>query len=240
MTAIVSELARRLYLLRKTFITRSARRCYSQFGEDILLDELIEPSYPPGVFVDVGAWHPTKYSNTYFLYRRGWRGVNIDLDPIKIEAFRLARPRDINVCAAVSDGRRTVTAYTTGRYGLGSTIDPETAQREPDTGSIQSRLVETRTLDDIIGETPYAGKPIDLLCIDAEGHDWPVLQSLDLKTYRPSIVVIESSHTTIGQIVEDAPYRHLTASGYRLCGWALLSLIFRIPAGPVFRDQKSR
>lgn len=225
------------YLLRKTFLTRASRRHYSQFGEDVLLDQIIHPRCRSGVYVDVGAYHPTKFSNTYFLYRRGWRGVNIDLDPIKIEAFRLARPRDINICAAVSDQRRVVTAYTASRYDLGSTIDPDTARRQ--SGLLKTRHVETRTLDEILAGTPYAGTRIDLLCIDAEGHDWPVLQSLDLAVYQPSIVVIESHLDSIEQIVNDAPYRHLAAQGYRLCSWIHLSLVFRRPDGPIFRAPMS-
>jgi hypothetical protein len=31
-----------------------------------------------GFFVDVGCFHPLFYSNTWKLYKKGWRGVNID------------------------------------------------------------------------------------------------------------------------------------------------------------------
>ena len=40
-----------------------------------------------GFYVDVGCFHPKKHSNTYFLYKRGWRGVNIDMEEEKIDVW---------------------------------------------------------------------------------------------------------------------------------------------------------
>jgi hypothetical protein len=78
------------------FLTRSSLRYWSQYGEDIVLDRVLNLKRK-GFFVDVGCYHPVQYSNTYKLYRLGWRGINIDLDAIKIEAFNLRRPGDVNM-----------------------------------------------------------------------------------------------------------------------------------------------
>ena len=56
-----------------------------------------------GSYVDVGCFHPTRSNNTFKLYKKGWSGLNIDLNPLTIELFDFARPTDINVCAAVSN-----------------------------------------------------------------------------------------------------------------------------------------
>ncbi len=34
-----------------------------------------------GFYVDVGAHHPMLYSNTYYFYKQGWSGINIDAMP---------------------------------------------------------------------------------------------------------------------------------------------------------------
>tara|TARA_B110000879_G_scaffold201693_1_gene277102 strand:+ start:1002 stop:1208 length:207 start_codon:yes stop_codon:yes gene_type:complete len=34
-------------------------------------------------FVDIGCFHTTKYNNTYVYYKKGYRGINIDIDRIK-------------------------------------------------------------------------------------------------------------------------------------------------------------
>ena len=57
---------------------------------------------PSGFYVDVGAHHPIRFSNTFRLYRKGWRGLNIDANPGSMKRFHHTRPRDINIEAAVS------------------------------------------------------------------------------------------------------------------------------------------
>jgi hypothetical protein len=80
---------------------RAMRVSFSQFGEDLVVDSHFGKA--DGLFVDVGAHHPFKLSNTKLLSSLGWRGVNIDCDPEKIARFETLRPHDHNVCAAVSD-----------------------------------------------------------------------------------------------------------------------------------------
>ncbi|MFH1178148.1 MAG: SAM-dependent methyltransferase, partial [bacterium] len=46
---------------------------YSQFGEDIVLEKIFSGKNN-GHYVDIGAHHPKRYSNTYLLHKRGWSG----------------------------------------------------------------------------------------------------------------------------------------------------------------------
>jgi hypothetical protein len=71
-------------------------RFYSQTGEDAILAHLLF-GHDSGFYVDVGAFHPTKYSNTYYFYQRGWTGINIEPTPGQTDLFRKLRPRDINL-----------------------------------------------------------------------------------------------------------------------------------------------
>lgn len=49
-------------------------------GDDIQLYKLLKATNP-GVYVDIGCWHPVKASNTYFFNLRGWKGICIDPNP---------------------------------------------------------------------------------------------------------------------------------------------------------------
>jgi hypothetical protein len=40
--------------------------CYAQDGEDLILDRLLE-GQQSGFYVDIGAHHPLRFSNTYLL-----------------------------------------------------------------------------------------------------------------------------------------------------------------------------
>ncbi len=214
-----------LYLLRKTFLTVASRRHYSQYGEDVVLRDWFHRA-PPGVFVDVGCYHPRKFSNTYWLYKHGWRGVNVDIDPLKVQAFRMARPKDINILAGVGDRETTATVYRFGKYGLGTTIDPDlaAATREP---LREKQTVRIHTLESILAETPWKDAPIDLLSIDVEGMDLAVLRGFDLAKHRPRLILIELHADAIHEVLESALHRHLREHDYVLCNWVGLTLFYR-------------
>src|SRR5579871_3958647 len=99
----VDDLYRYAYVLAQQAKLPLAQRaeCFSQEGEDLIVGRLFE-GQKSGFFVDVGAHHPFRFSNTWLLYRRGWRGINIDGTPGSMEAFRQWRPRDINLECLVS------------------------------------------------------------------------------------------------------------------------------------------
>ena len=71
-------------ILRQAFFKSIDKNFYSQFGEDKILNELISKDFINGFYVDVGCFHPKKHSNTYMLFKRGWYGVNIDMEKDKV------------------------------------------------------------------------------------------------------------------------------------------------------------
>ena len=85
----------RLYRF-KPFLSHSA------FGEEILVNRIFK-NISKGFYIDVGALNPKIGSLTYFLYKKGWNGLNIDLTKNNIELFRLIRKRDKSIQVAVSN-----------------------------------------------------------------------------------------------------------------------------------------
>ena len=236
MERMLKAVSKKALFLRKAFLTDFIKVHYAQFGEDIILKELIEKDKKEGFFVDVGCYHPRKFNNTYALYKRGWRGINIDMEEDKIALFELARPGDVNIVCAVSDKRERLTRYRDGRFSLGSTISDNHARR---TGAdYETRTVETKTLTEIIDGTRYQERQIDLLTIDAEGMDYAALKSLDMKRYRPKIIIVEDHHRDIDAVVETDIYRLLRDHSYYLRSWAFYSLIFLLPDADIVRERE--
>jgi len=216
-------LFRLVFLFRKLFFTKRKRSYYGQEGEDVALRRIFQKQ-KTGFFVDVGCFHPIKYNNTYLLYKKGWRGINIDIDAIKIQGFNWLRRKDINIACAVSAKKGTMDYWTNGFYSLVNTLDNQVAtQRE----GYRKATVETDTLTNIIDKTEYKNTPIDLLCVDAEGHDLVVLQSLDFSRYRPGIVVVESYAAEIESVTTLPIYQFLVQKNYTLINWVGLSLFFK-------------
>ena len=55
---------KKLKLFNKAFLTNFIKFHYSQFGEDIILREILKKEITNGFYVDVGCYHPKKFSNT--------------------------------------------------------------------------------------------------------------------------------------------------------------------------------
>ena len=75
---------------------------YSYNGVDLIINYIFK-NKNNGFYLDVGAQHPISNNNTYLLYQKGWKGINIDLDKKNIDLFKIARPGEINLNFAVSD-----------------------------------------------------------------------------------------------------------------------------------------
>ena len=77
------------------------KKSYSFGGCDLLIDYIFK-SKNNGFYLDVGCQHPISNNNTYLLFKKGWNGINVDLDKKNIELFNFHRPKDKNICACVS------------------------------------------------------------------------------------------------------------------------------------------
>lgn len=74
------------------------RRSYSQHGEDAVIAKELQGWSPnDSIFVDVGANQPTRISNSYLLYRKGWHGITVEPNAELVKLHRLFRRRDVQV-----------------------------------------------------------------------------------------------------------------------------------------------
>jgi FkbM family methyltransferase len=213
--------ARRLYRDRPTAaeLAWSRERSFSQFGEDLFLMRRFERQ-SSGFYVDVGALHPFQFSNTYLLYKRGWRGINIEPSPEWAAAFRRYRPDDINLEVAIASGEGQVQFRLAGPFA--GIDDEDLASRAI---PAQTIAVPARTLASVL-EEHAAERSIDLLDIDCEGHDLDVLRSNDWGRHRPRLILAEA-HT---ENAEAQISRFLAnAGGYRLITRLEATLVFELP-----------
>jgi FkbM family methyltransferase len=208
--------------LRAFSLGRHRKVYYSQFGEDCVILQRTRDA-PPGYYVDVGAFHPVKHSNTYALYRAGWRGVVIDIEPSKIAAFRLRRPRDIGVLCAIADRPGQAEVFAKKSFSVMTTTSPEIARERslPKIGEI-----EQSTLTDILDSTAFKDQPIDVLSIDVEGVDELVLSGLDFDRYRPRMIIVESYVSTIDELLDSNLNALMNERGYVVKNWVGLSVFY--------------
>lgn len=175
----------------------------------------------PGFYVDVGAYHPQKCSNTYYFYQQGWRGINIEPLPGRIEQFQQTRPEDINLDVGISEREQTLTYYGLDWEGMGSFSQTKVEEfvRQGRTIKFQAE-VPTYPLQQILDQYLPTEMAIDFLDVDVEGLDLEVLRSNDWSRYRPKVILAEDLDDS-GEIIE-----FLQALGYTLKAKLLFTLIF--------------
>jgi hypothetical protein len=108
-----------LFLKEKVFLDKKS---YSSDSVDLILSSYFK-NQSEGFYIDVGCYHPTRANNTYLLYKKGWRGLNVDISKFSIDLFNFWRKRDINICRAISNENGFVRMYYQKKFSLLSTLN---------------------------------------------------------------------------------------------------------------------
>lgn len=171
------------------------KRSFSQVGEDLILANYFEQiGLERGVYVDIGAFHPTWLSNTHLLHRRGWRGYAIDIDSYKVKAFSLLRGARCQAVlgAVAAQGGGSVEVYRFKRlWSEIDTLSKAFAERVRARRGFGFSTAQVPLID--VGEFFARLERVDLINIDIEGMDEEVLMNIDLGRLRPKVVVFEDN-----------------------------------------------
>lgn len=168
----------------------------SQAGEDSIISFILMMLQIPVEqckYLDLGANHAIKLSNTYRFYSQGARGVLVEANPALIPELKFFRHNDVIVNKCVStNSNEFIDFYILNGDGL-STPDKEAVD---DFIAVNPLIkinnvvkIETITVNDIIDK--YLGCSPTILNIDIEGKDLEILNTIDWDKYRPLIVIAE-------------------------------------------------
>jgi len=211
---IKSKILFKLYLIyfgfKYKFFTK--KKSYSQFGEDLVVNDFFKNFV--GRYVDIGCYHPIKYNNTALLHKKGWKGVNIDLNQKSIDLFNACRKNDLNITACLSDKIEEVTIYLDSEFSALNSIYVDNSKNFK-FKNLKKISVKTKIFPELIKDN------FDFLNIDCEGNDFKILKTIDLKKYTPKIINIEISLDHKKDI-----YNYMDLNGYKILDIKSLSHIF--------------
>jgi FkbM family methyltransferase len=212
-------------IVRKLFDSNCIQS-YSQTGEDRLIDFYLGETNST-YYVDIGCHQPFALSNTMRLYRRGWHGLCIDGNEKLISRFQKARPRDTCIHACVSN-REQQAEFVISSVAAMSTLSDEFEKERLGSDIGRRRVtVQTRTAQSLF-ETYGVPHEFALLSIDVEGHDFEVLTSFDLNSYKPHLIIIELHDFSIapGKMRANRVCDYLAEHGYELMAYATMNGYF--------------
>ena len=215
-------------LLGNKFSDPYSIHSYSQEGEDMILRRIFEGKRR-GFYVDVGAHHPRRFSNTYYFYKEGWRGINIEPNPEALKAFNLDRPKDINLQLGVSDVASILEYYYFDEPALNTFDSSVVEERLANTSYkvVKKEGVCVERLDSLLNKYLPDGQAIDFLSIDVEGLDLAVLRSNDWHLFRPKCVLAEVLNMPLDEAIKSDLSKFMLSQGYSLFARTYNTLIFR-------------
>jgi hypothetical protein len=204
------------------------RRSWAQEGEDLILMRLFGPGKQTGFYVDVGAHHPKRFSNTYTFYRMGWHGINIDAMPGSMSLFDKQRPRDINLEIPIAKEQKQISYFQFNEPALNGFSKELSISRD---GVKSYKIVSTQNMQayplaSILENYVDKYQDIDFMSIDVEGLDLEVLQSNDWSRFRPKVVLVEILKSSLDLLEQDSVYHFLKSQDYHIYAKAFNTAFF--------------
>ena len=223
-----------MIFFKKLYYTRYKKSSYSISNVDLIIDRIFS-KIKKGIYVDIGCNHPIKYNNTYLLYKKGWNGINVDSDEKSISEFKRFRRDDHNVNSLISGSRKKLNYYFYHDRSALNTVDSKLA-RQRKTKPKKIIKMKTSTLNEILEQSPYKNKKINLLSIDIENHEYEVLKNFNFKKYKIDMIVteclnlrlrkLETQNQTLEFVLKSKIYKLLKKNNYKLINWVNSDLIF--------------
>lgn len=170
-----------------------SNKSYSNEGEDMILRRIFFKK-ANGFYIDIGAFHPKKSSNTYNLYKKGWNGINIDAMPGSMKLFNRLRKRDFNLEVPLGKDGEMINYYEFEDRSLNGFESPDLISKDyekPQNKLIKIHQLRCKSLNSILEKFLPKGQQIDLITIDVEGQEYKVLEFFDFKKYRPKWIIAE-------------------------------------------------
>ena len=222
-------------LLKKIYYERYSKKSYSISSVDLIIDRLFS-TISKGVYLDVGCNHPIKYNNTYLLHKKGWSGINIDLDKNSINEFNNMRENDYNVQELVGsvDGEEKDIYYYHERSAINTVSKMLADKRKTKPREIIKK--KSKSLNTIIKSSPYNNKKINFMSIDIENYEYEALKYFNFQKYEIDLIVTEcidinqqklETHTqSLDYILNTKLYKLLEQNNYKLINWVNSDLVF--------------
>lgn len=179
-----------------------SRKSYAQCGEDIIIDVILRNvlKVKDISYLDIGAHHPKKFSNTALFYENGCNGVNIEPDPFLFEKFPQGRKGDVNLNIAIGDENAEMDFYIMKNRPLNTLSKAEADRMVQDEGEILEKTVKVKVYspDHLFKNILKTSKFPTFLTIDVEGFELQILEKFKISDdFYPKVIICETINYSV-------------------------------------------
>jgi len=194
----------------------SKKGFFSQLGQDELIFtefyNYINLASFPKIFIDIGANHPIRHSNSYF-FERNQNFTVLAIDPLKEVKvlWETIRPNVEFVQTAVGEinGEIEFNVVEGGEIeSMFSSVSGASDKNKNNSSSV--RTVPIRRLANIFAEHKIS--TVGIVSLDIEGYELNSLKGIDFATFKSYIFLIENN-SNLG-IGDDDIRKYMTEKGY--------------------------
>ena len=221
--------------LKELYYKKYSKKSYSLSNVDLIINRIFS-KINKGIYIDIGCNHPIKYNNTFLLYKRGWKGINIDLDDKSIDQFKKLRNKDTNIKTLVTsiDGEEKDVYFYHDRSTI-NTISKELAESRKKKPK-EIKKLKGLSINSIIENSNFKESQINLLSIDIENYEYEALKNFNFKKYNIDVIVteitdikeknLETYNQSLEKILNTNIYKLLINNNYKLINWVNADLVF--------------
>jgi len=193
---------------------------YSQYGEDLILKGLMERDQidlsKKGFYLDVGAHHPTRFSNTKLFYDLGWGGINIEPNEGIKNLFDKTRPRDKTLEIGLGKRCGYQKFFLYNESALNSLNNRNSELSDTPYSSTGSKEIETSRMEVILNDFHGESLPEpNFLDIDVEGLEMEVLEGNNWDKFKFNYILIEQKIKSLELVKNSAVFMFLKKLGYK-------------------------
>ncbi|NBH84999.1 FkbM family methyltransferase [bacterium C-53] len=184
-------------------------KIYSHDGEEVYLRQRFY-GRETGRYIDVGANHPFRWSNTYWAYKQGWRRINIEPNCNNYRLLNYFRNEDINLNCGIGSEETELDYYEFSDSALNTFCCEEVNEVKDEVLNVKK--VPVRRLDSVCRQ--YGFKKVDYIDIDVEGMEMQVLDSIDWSETLFECILVEQRRMTLSDVLVSDVCQFLMSKGY--------------------------
>ena len=158
-------------------------------GEAWFATNYIWPYKKKGFYIDIGCYHPLKYSQTYKLYKWGWSGINLDISKESIDLFKRFRSKDKNLNIGISTKAGLENFYFNKKISTTNSIIKDFSKDRLNGTKKFVRKIPTQTISQLFEENNVT--EVDFLKIDCEGLDKSIIKTINFEKYKINFLCVE-------------------------------------------------